>query len=153
MFVKFQDIPTYSALDWEFFSVGEDNFLVVANSFDGESFSVNSIIYRKPGVRKMAFEWDRLRAPDVSSSARQRPRTGSIILNTKMAACIVPVGDNAAVRDRTEKFTGGRMRSHCLSRAVSDFTLLRSRFCKLLPGLRLTPGNANHRRLDNSKEP
>ncbi|XP_056670508.1 zinc finger protein 182-like isoform X6 [Monodelphis domestica] len=65
MFVKFQDIPTYSALDWEFFSVGEDNFLVVANSFDGESFSVNSIIYRKPGVRKMAFEWDRLRAPEV----------------------------------------------------------------------------------------
>ncbi|XP_056670782.1 thrombospondin-type laminin G domain and EAR repeat-containing protein [Monodelphis domestica] len=49
MFVKFQDIPTYSALDWEFFSVGEDNFLVVANSFDGESFSVNSIIYRWQG--------------------------------------------------------------------------------------------------------
>lgn len=35
-----------SALDWEFFSVGEDHFLVVANSFDGESFSVNSVIYR-----------------------------------------------------------------------------------------------------------
>uniref|UniRef100_A0A4X2L9Z8 Thrombospondin type laminin G domain and EAR repeats n=1 Tax=Vombatus ursinus TaxID=29139 RepID=A0A4X2L9Z8_VOMUR len=49
MFVKFQDIPTYSALDWEFFSVGEDYFLVVANSFDGESFSVNSIIYRWQG--------------------------------------------------------------------------------------------------------
>ncbi|XP_061492541.1 thrombospondin-type laminin G domain and EAR repeat-containing protein isoform X2 [Rhineura floridana] len=46
MFVKFQDILTYSALDWEFFSVGEDNFLVVANSFDGVTFSVNSIIYR-----------------------------------------------------------------------------------------------------------
>lgn len=35
-----------SALDWEFFSVGEDSFLVVANSFDGNTFSVNSIIYR-----------------------------------------------------------------------------------------------------------
>lgn len=35
-----------SALDWEFFSVGEDYFLVVANSFDGNTFSVNSIIYR-----------------------------------------------------------------------------------------------------------
>ncbi|XP_077851662.1 thrombospondin-type laminin G domain and EAR repeat-containing protein isoform X1 [Macaca mulatta] len=45
-FVKFQDILTCSALDWEFFSVGEDYFLVVANSFDGRSFSVNSIIYR-----------------------------------------------------------------------------------------------------------
>ncbi|KAM5281708.1 thrombospondin-type laminin G domain and EAR repeat-containing protein [Ctenodactylus gundi] len=48
-FVKFQDIPTCSALDWEFFSVGEDYFLVVANSFDGNSFSVNSIIYRWQG--------------------------------------------------------------------------------------------------------
>lgn len=35
-----------SALDWEFFSVGEDHFLVVANSFDGRSFSVDSVIYR-----------------------------------------------------------------------------------------------------------
>lgn len=35
-----------SALDWEFFSVGEDYFLVVANSFDGNTFSVNSVIYR-----------------------------------------------------------------------------------------------------------
>ncbi|XP_037686485.1 thrombospondin-type laminin G domain and EAR repeat-containing protein [Choloepus didactylus] len=49
MFVKFQDIPTCSALDWEFFSVGEDSFLVVANSFDGNTFSVNSIIYRWQG--------------------------------------------------------------------------------------------------------
>nr|XP_060624006.1 thrombospondin-type laminin G domain and EAR repeat-containing protein [Anolis sagrei ordinatus] len=49
MFVKFQDILTYSALDWEFFSVGEDNFLVVANSFDGVTYSVNSIIYRWQG--------------------------------------------------------------------------------------------------------
>ncbi|KAM9253530.1 thrombospondin-type laminin G domain and EAR repeat-containing protein [Dugong dugon] len=48
-FVKFQDIPTCSALDWEFFSVGEDYFLVVANSFDGNTFSVNSIIYRWQG--------------------------------------------------------------------------------------------------------
>ncbi|XP_027624465.1 thrombospondin-type laminin G domain and EAR repeat-containing protein [Tupaia chinensis] len=48
-FVKFQDIPTCSALDWEFFSVGEDYFLVVANSFDGKTFSVNSVIYRWQG--------------------------------------------------------------------------------------------------------
>ena len=27
----------HSALDWEFFSVGEDYFLVVANSFDGNT--------------------------------------------------------------------------------------------------------------------
>ncbi|XP_019368032.1 PREDICTED: thrombospondin-type laminin G domain and EAR repeat-containing protein [Gavialis gangeticus] len=49
MFIKFQDLLTYSALDWEFFSVGEDSFLVVANSFDGFTFSVDSIIYRWQG--------------------------------------------------------------------------------------------------------
>ncbi|XP_059955678.1 thrombospondin-type laminin G domain and EAR repeat-containing protein [Mesoplodon densirostris] len=48
-FVRFQEIRTCSALDWEFFSVGEDSFLVVANSFDGNTFSVNSIIYRWQG--------------------------------------------------------------------------------------------------------
>ncbi|XP_073087344.1 thrombospondin-type laminin G domain and EAR repeat-containing protein isoform X1 [Manis javanica] len=48
-FVKFQEILTCSALDWEFFSVGEDYFLVVANSFDGNTFLVNSIIYRWQG--------------------------------------------------------------------------------------------------------
>ncbi|XP_069471944.1 thrombospondin-type laminin G domain and EAR repeat-containing protein isoform X2 [Ambystoma mexicanum] len=49
MFVKFQDILTFSAVDWEFFSVGGDSFLVVANSFDGASFLVNSVIYRWQG--------------------------------------------------------------------------------------------------------
>uniref|UniRef100_A0A8C5M430 Thrombospondin type laminin G domain and EAR repeats n=1 Tax=Leptobrachium leishanense TaxID=445787 RepID=A0A8C5M430_9ANUR len=49
VFVKFQDILTYSAVDWEFFTVGEDYYLVVANSFDGNSFSVNSVIYRWQG--------------------------------------------------------------------------------------------------------
>ncbi|XP_075463248.1 thrombospondin-type laminin G domain and EAR repeat-containing protein isoform X2 [Ascaphus truei] len=49
LFVRFQDILTYSAVDWEFFTVGDDYFLVVANSFDGSSFSVNSVIYRWQG--------------------------------------------------------------------------------------------------------
>ncbi|NXK67400.1 TSEAR protein, partial [Sylvietta virens] len=49
MFVKFQDLLTYSALDWEFFSVGDESFLVVANSFDGFTFSVSSVIYRWQG--------------------------------------------------------------------------------------------------------
>lgn len=35
-----------SALDWEFFTVGDDKFLVVANSYDGASYSLNSVIYR-----------------------------------------------------------------------------------------------------------
>ncbi|XP_071394860.1 thrombospondin-type laminin G domain and EAR repeat-containing protein-like [Centroberyx affinis] len=49
LFVRFQDIVTYSAVDWEFFSLGEENFLVVANSFDGDSYSLNSILYRWQG--------------------------------------------------------------------------------------------------------
>ncbi|KAJ8003712.1 hypothetical protein DPEC_G00151160 [Dallia pectoralis] len=49
LFVRFQDIFTYSAIDWEFFTVGEDSYLVVANYFDGESYSLNSIIYRWQG--------------------------------------------------------------------------------------------------------
>ncbi|XP_059908630.1 thrombospondin-type laminin G domain and EAR repeat-containing protein [Gadus macrocephalus] len=49
LFVRFQDIITYSAVDWEFFSLGEDYFLVVANSFDGDSYSLNSVLYRWQG--------------------------------------------------------------------------------------------------------
>ncbi|CAG10357.1 unnamed protein product, partial [Tetraodon nigroviridis] len=49
MFVRFQDILTYSAVDWEFFSLGENHFLIVANSFNGESYSLNSILYRWQG--------------------------------------------------------------------------------------------------------
>ncbi|XP_068608305.1 thrombospondin-type laminin G domain and EAR repeat-containing protein-like [Brachionichthys hirsutus] len=49
LFVRFQDIVTYSAVDWEFFSLGKEYFLVVANSFNGESYSLNSIIYRWQG--------------------------------------------------------------------------------------------------------
>uniref|UniRef100_A0AAY5F0G5 Thrombospondin-type laminin G domain and EAR repeats a n=1 Tax=Electrophorus electricus TaxID=8005 RepID=A0AAY5F0G5_ELEEL len=49
MFLKFQDIITYSAVDWEFFTLGDEHFLVVANSYDGSSYSLNSVIYRWQG--------------------------------------------------------------------------------------------------------
>uniref|UniRef100_A0A8C1SQG5 Thrombospondin-type laminin G domain and EAR repeats b n=1 Tax=Cyprinus carpio TaxID=7962 RepID=A0A8C1SQG5_CYPCA len=48
-FIKFQEIETNSALDWEYFTVGDDRFLVVANSYDGNSYSLNSVIYRWQG--------------------------------------------------------------------------------------------------------
>nr|XP_057938744.1 thrombospondin-type laminin G domain and EAR repeat-containing protein-like [Doryrhamphus excisus] len=48
-FIRFQDILTHSALDWEFFTVGQEKFLVVANSHDGRSYSVNSVVYRWQG--------------------------------------------------------------------------------------------------------
>ncbi|KAM4723498.1 thrombospondin-type laminin G domain and EAR repeat-containing protein-like isoform 2-T2 [Anableps anableps] len=49
LFVRFQDIVTSSAVDWEFFSLGEEYFLVVANSYNGETYSLNSILYRWQG--------------------------------------------------------------------------------------------------------
>ncbi|KAK2494997.1 LOW QUALITY PROTEIN: hypothetical protein MC885_016340 [Smutsia gigantea] len=84
-FVKFQEIPTCSALDWEFFSVGEDYFLVVANSFDGNTFLVNSIIYRWQGYEGFVAvhslptfgcrDWEAFRTPTGSylmySSAKE----------------------------------------------------------------------------------
>ncbi|XP_063743946.1 thrombospondin-type laminin G domain and EAR repeat-containing protein-like isoform X3 [Eleginops maclovinus] len=48
-FIRFQDILTHSAVDWEFFTVGEEKFLVVANSHDGSSYSLNSVLYRWQG--------------------------------------------------------------------------------------------------------
>ncbi|KAL2088154.1 hypothetical protein ACEWY4_016982 [Coilia grayii] len=49
MFLTFQNIGTYSAVDWEFFTVGDEKFLVVANSYDGATYSLNSVIYRWQG--------------------------------------------------------------------------------------------------------
>ncbi|KAJ3591986.1 hypothetical protein NHX12_007116 [Muraenolepis orangiensis] len=48
-FIRFQDLLTHSAVDWEFFSVGEERFLVVANSHDGASYALNSVVYRWQG--------------------------------------------------------------------------------------------------------
>ncbi|XP_038132161.1 thrombospondin-type laminin G domain and EAR repeat-containing protein-like [Cyprinodon tularosa] len=48
-FIHFQDIPTHSAVDWEFFTIGDEKFLVVANSHDGSSYSLNSVVYRWQG--------------------------------------------------------------------------------------------------------
>ncbi|GAA6231761.1 thrombospondin-type laminin G domain and EAR repeat-containing protein isoform X1 [Lates japonicus] len=48
-FIRFQDILTHSAVDWEFFTIGDEKFLVVANSYDGSSYSLNSVVYRWQG--------------------------------------------------------------------------------------------------------
>ncbi|KAM6934658.1 thrombospondin-type laminin G domain and EAR repeat-containing protein-like [Xenentodon cancila] len=48
-FIHFQSILTHSALDWEFFTIGDEKFLVVANSHDGRSYSLKSVIYRWQG--------------------------------------------------------------------------------------------------------
>ncbi|KAL2080822.1 hypothetical protein ACEWY4_022675 [Coilia grayii] len=48
-FIRFQDILTHTAVDWEFFTVGTQSFLVVANSYNGTSYTLKSVIYRWQG--------------------------------------------------------------------------------------------------------
>lgn len=45
MFEVNQTLSTSGAYDWEFFSVGPFHFLVVANTFDGQTTSINSTAY------------------------------------------------------------------------------------------------------------
>lgn len=52
-----------SAVDWEFFSLGEEYFLVVANSYNGESYSLNSILYRYSTCQHVPTLCDVFRQP------------------------------------------------------------------------------------------
>lgn len=51
VFERLQDVPTYSAIDWEFFTIGEQKYLVVSNAQNTEdSREHDSVIYRWQGV-------------------------------------------------------------------------------------------------------
>ncbi|RXN28063.1 thrombospondin-type laminin G domain and EAR repeat-containing -like protein [Labeo rohita] len=76
-FIKFQDIETNSALDWEYFTVGDDKFLVVANSYDGSSYSLNSVIYRSRSHRSSRRHYSRSRSRSHSRRRRSRSRSYS----------------------------------------------------------------------------
>ncbi|KAK6165532.1 hypothetical protein SNE40_022446 [Patella caerulea] len=53
IFEKYQSIPTYSAIDWEYFQVGPDHYLIVSNAQNGGSPDQHtSIIYRWQGMEK-----------------------------------------------------------------------------------------------------
>jgi len=45
-FVEVQNFPTNSAADWEFFTAGGEEFLVVGNGYNGSSYNNISKIYR-----------------------------------------------------------------------------------------------------------
>ncbi|MBN2442123.1 MAG: hypothetical protein JXJ04_12285 [Spirochaetales bacterium] len=49
-----EDIITHHAYDWEFFTIGDFNFLVCANYYASGSYTTNSVIYRWNGS---GFEW------------------------------------------------------------------------------------------------
>ena len=45
-FELFQEIDTVGAFHWEHFAIDGENFLVVANHYNGTSYDVNSVVYR-----------------------------------------------------------------------------------------------------------
>jgi len=59
-FSEFQAIPTAGANDWEFFTIGDDHYLAVANNFRLDNappvFSINSALYKWNGTDFEAYE-------------------------------------------------------------------------------------------------
>eukprot|EP00808_Paulinella_micropora_P015660 g67015.t1 len=77
--VQVQTIPTKGAWDWEAFQIGNLTYLLVANSFDGLTYLVNSTLYRfdqgKPASplvqvqtipTKGAVDWEAFQIGDVT---------------------------------------------------------------------------------------
>ena len=56
MFVEFQAIPTSGAWDWEFFTIGADSYLAVANRGNDTTLSIDSKIYRWNGTMFVEFQ-------------------------------------------------------------------------------------------------
>ena len=48
-FVEYQRNPTNAAVDWEAFTLGTENYLAVANLYDGSTYNTDSVIYRWNG--------------------------------------------------------------------------------------------------------
>ena len=55
-FLLFQSIPTQGATDWEFFTIDNQSYLAVANSYNGTTRAVNSFIYRFNGAQFVPFQ-------------------------------------------------------------------------------------------------
>ena len=45
-FVVFQQIVTDGAFNWEYFTIGNNSFLAVANYYNVASFNISSVVYR-----------------------------------------------------------------------------------------------------------
>ena len=50
-FQSFQTIPTKGAQSWEHFVIGDDNFLVVANYYDGSKYDIDTVVYKYDATR------------------------------------------------------------------------------------------------------
>ena len=48
-FQEFQSIATNGAYDWEFFTIGSNHYLAVANRLNGSTYNIDSKIYQWNG--------------------------------------------------------------------------------------------------------
>jgi len=55
-FVEYQSIPTQGPPDWEFFTIGSDHYLAVANAYDGSTTNLNSKLYRWNGASFIEYQ-------------------------------------------------------------------------------------------------
>ena len=55
-FVEFQSIPTNGAHDWQFFTIGSDHYLAVANYYNGSTYNIDSKLYRWDGTSFFEFQ-------------------------------------------------------------------------------------------------
>ena len=55
-FQEFQPIPTNGALDSEFFTIGSDHYLAVANHYNGSTHNTDSKLYRWDGAGFVEFQ-------------------------------------------------------------------------------------------------
>ncbi len=55
-FVEIQRILTSGASDWEFFTIGSDSYLAVANTFNNPTFNIESEIYQWNGSKFVEFQ-------------------------------------------------------------------------------------------------
>jgi hypothetical protein len=55
-FTEFQLLPTLSGLDWEYFMIGNDHYLAVANFRIDSAHNINSKIYKWDGTKFAEFQ-------------------------------------------------------------------------------------------------
>jgi hypothetical protein len=55
-FQEFQSIPTNGAEDWEYFTIGTDHYLAVANLSNGSTYNIDSKIYQWDGASFVEFQ-------------------------------------------------------------------------------------------------
>jgi len=54
--IEFQNIIANGASDWEYFTIGTDHYLAVANAYNGTSYNINSKIYKWNGSSFVEFQ-------------------------------------------------------------------------------------------------